>query len=173
MAFKIRTVATLWFCYRYGKNWSYFKTRTVMVEATLSSFNSKQWRCFVTLKVRIEATLCFFFSKAGATVWFSYNNDWTLYFYYSKDWSCLKTHTVRTEATLRLIYSKNWSCFKGLTVRTGAISSSGTSSGLNFAGVTQGNRSLTGNRVTITSPFAKKRELDFKLAFPSFVLWNI
>ena len=43
-----------------------------------------------------------------------------------------------------------------LTVRTGAMSSSGTSSGLNLAGVTQGNRSLTGNSVTITSPFAGK-----------------
>ena len=34
------------------------------------------------------------------------------------------------------------------------MSSSGTSSGLNLAGLTQGSRSLTGSNVTITSPFS-------------------
>merc|ERR550525_1479232 len=38
--------------------------------------------------------------------------------------------------------------------KLGAISSSGTSSGRNLAGVTQGNLSLTGKSVTITSPFS-------------------
>merc|ERR1711994_240831 len=36
-----------------------------------------------------------------------------------------------------------------------AMSSSGTSSGRNLAGVTQGNFSLTGSSVTNTSPFSK------------------
>ena len=45
-----------------------------------------------------------------------------------------------------------------ITVSIGAINSSGTSSGLNFAGVTQGKRSLTGNSVTITSPFTDKKK---------------
>ena len=40
------------------------------------------------------------------------------------------------------------------TERLGAINSSGTSSGLNLAGVIQGSFSLTGRRVTITSPFS-------------------
>jgi len=35
------------------------------------------------------------------------------------------------------------------------MSSSGTSSGLNLAGVTHGNLSLTGSNVTITSPLAE------------------
>ena len=40
------------------------------------------------------------------------------------------------------------------TVNDGDISSSGTNSDLNFAGVTQGNFSLTGKRLTRTSPFS-------------------
>ena len=40
------------------------------------------------------------------------------------------------------------------TESVGAISSSGTSSGLNWAGVIQGSFSLTGSKVTITSPFS-------------------
>lgn len=42
-----------------------------------------------------------------------------------------------------------------LTVRPWAISSSGTSSGRNFADVIHGNRVFTGSNVTITSPLAK------------------
>lgn len=36
------------------------------------------------------------------------------------------------------------------------MSSSGTSSGRNLAGVTHGNLELTGNKVTIISPFAER-----------------
>ena len=45
-----------------------------------------------------------------------------------------------------------------LTVKTGAISSSGTSSGRNLAGIIHGSFSLVGNNVTITSPLAKCRK---------------
>lgn len=41
------------------------------------------------------------------------------------------------------------------TVNPSAINSSGTNSGRNIAGVIQGHFVLTGNKVTITSPFAK------------------
>jgi len=44
-----------------------------------------------------------------------------------------------------------------LTVRPWAISSSGTSSGRNMAGVIQGHLVLAGSRVTITSPFAAEK----------------
>ena len=55
---------------------------------------------------------------------------------------------------------------KILTVRPCAINSSGTNSGLNFAGVTQGKEVFCGNNVTITSPLAEKfnsrvTKLDF------------
>lgn len=43
-----------------------------------------------------------------------------------------------------------------LTVSPCAINSSGTNSGLNTAGVTQGHLVFVGNRVTITSPLAAK-----------------
>ena len=46
---------------------------------------------------------------------------------------------------------------KLLTVSTGVISSSGTSSGRNLAGVIQGNFSFTGRRVTSTSPCSGTR----------------
>ena len=45
-----------------------------------------------------------------------------------------------------------------LTVKTGAISSSGTNSGLNFAGEIHGSSSLTGRRVTMISPFSKEKK---------------
>lgn len=44
-----------------------------------------------------------------------------------------------------------------LTVKPWAISSSGTNSGRNWAGVTQGKRVFTGNSVTIISPLAKNK----------------
>ena len=42
-----------------------------------------------------------------------------------------------------------------ITVKTGAMSSSGTSSGRNLAGIIHGSFSLVGSRVTITSPLAE------------------
>ena len=49
----------------------------------------------------------------------------------------------------------------------GAINSSGTSSGLNLAGVTQGKLSFTGKRVTITSPLSTKNQ-ENALVTPEF-----
>ena len=47
-----------------------------------------------------------------------------------------------------------------LTVKPCAINSSGTNSGLNIAGVTQGYLVLAGSRVTITSPLAGSTEKE-------------
>ena len=59
-----------------------------------------------------------------------------------------------------------------LTVRIGAMSSSGTNSGLNFAGVIHGNLSFTGKRVTMISPFTtnetSKHSFTLKISILSY-----
>ncbi len=42
----------------------------------------------------------------------------------------------------------------------GAISSSGTNSGRNLAGVIHGSLSFTGSKVTITSPFSEEKNIN-------------